>query len=252
MFAFYERLNQMKRKIIILLKAFKNGIRYYKNSKRIKKLRRKGAKIGKNVVIGDNCRIINPRNLYIGDNVYIADNLFANCIGGLRIEDGVIISYNCTVMTFNHDYNDDTLLPYGLDEIKKEVVIKENCWIGINVSICPGVTIGKRSVVGMGSVVPKSLNDNTVFAGGRIIKERPENNTAIHSLLEVRTLYNPFHFLSFNSSFKKAVKNSQGDSVSFDEIMKVYGKDDYISMIYQYSKLKKLEVDYINDVIKLR
>ena len=45
------------------------------------------------------------------------------------------------------------------------VVIEDNVWIGGNVSIFPGVTIGANSVIGAGSVVVKDVPPNTVAAG---------------------------------------------------------------------------------------
>ena len=45
------------------------------------------------------------------------------------------------------------------------VLIKKGCWIGRNVCILPGVTIGKGSVVGSNSVVTKDVGDFMVFAG---------------------------------------------------------------------------------------
>lgn len=68
-----------------------NAIKYCINSMRIKKLRKKGAKIGNNVVICENCIFDNPQKLVIGDNVYIGNNFYSNCIGGLTICSGTII-----------------------------------------------------------------------------------------------------------------------------------------------------------------
>ena len=45
------------------------------------------------------------------------------------------------------------------------VTIDDNCWIGANVTICPGVTIGKNSVIGAGSVVIHDIPENSVAAG---------------------------------------------------------------------------------------
>ena len=50
-------------------------------------------------------------------------------------------------------------------EYAKPVSIGEDCWIGGNVVICPGVTIGDRCVIGAGSVVTKDMPDDTVAAG---------------------------------------------------------------------------------------
>ena len=57
------------------------------------------------------------------------------------------------------------------------VMIGKNCWIGANVTICPGVTIGENSVIGAGSLVLHDVPENSVAAGNpckviRSINER--------------------------------------------------------------------------------
>ena len=146
--------------------------KYYINYMRIKKLKRKGAQIGKNVVICKNCIFDNPQKLVIGDNVYIGNNFYSNCIGGLTISSGTIISYNCTIMTYNHDYKEELFMPYGLSNIYKEVIIKEHVWIGINVNIAGGVVIEENSVIGMGTTVAKTIAAGSIYAGGRILSKR--------------------------------------------------------------------------------
>ncbi|MNP73598.1 Galactoside O-acetyltransferase [compost metagenome] len=43
--------------------------------------------------------------------------------------------------------------------------IENNCWIGANVTICPGVTIGENTVIGAGSVVTKDIPANSIAVG---------------------------------------------------------------------------------------
>lgn len=54
-----------------------------------------------------------------------------------------------------------------------EVTIKDNVWIGSNVVICPGVTIGENSVIGAGSIVLRDVPANCVAAGNpcRVLRE---------------------------------------------------------------------------------
>ena len=53
------------------------------------------------------------------------------------------------------------------------VVIEDNVWIGANVTVMPGVTIGKHSVVAAGSVVTTDIPPDTMAAGvpAKIIKK---------------------------------------------------------------------------------
>ena len=57
------------------------------------------------------------------------------------------------------------------------LLIKKNAWIGMNVTICPGVTIGKYSLVAAGAVVTKDIPDYAVAGGvpAKVIKmQNPE------------------------------------------------------------------------------
>ena len=60
----------------------------------------------------------------------------------------------------NHDMNNrHTIYTYG------KVTVKKNAWLGMNVTICPGVTIGRYAVVGAGAVVTKDVPDYAVVGG---------------------------------------------------------------------------------------
>ncbi|MBP5395319.1 MAG: hypothetical protein J6Y18_05410 [Candidatus Methanomethylophilaceae archaeon] len=45
------------------------------------------------------------------------------------------------------------------------IKIGEDCWIGANVTILPGVTIGDRCIIGAGSVVTKDVPDDSTWVG---------------------------------------------------------------------------------------
>ena len=60
-------------------------------------------------------------------------------------------------------------------DVYKTIHIKEKCWIGGEVLILPGVTIGKGCVVAAGAIVTTDVEENTMVAGvpARIIKRLP-------------------------------------------------------------------------------
>ena len=77
------------------------------------------------------------------------------------------------IATINHDMNErHTIYTYG------KVTVKQNAWIGMNVTICLGVTIGKYAVVGAGAVVTKDVPDYAVVAGvpAKVIKMLDPND----------------------------------------------------------------------------
>lgn len=79
------------------------------------------------------------------------------------------IGPNCGIITANHDLNDLEKHTPG-----KDVVIGNNCWLGMNSVLLPGVKLGDHTIVGAGSVVTKSFEEgNCVIAGNpaKIIKK---------------------------------------------------------------------------------
>lgn len=85
---------------------------------------------------------------------------FQNFNGKIKIGKGTFIAPNVGIITSNHDINDLSKHQNG-----KDVVINEDCWIGMNSVILPGVILGKHTIVGAGSVVTKSFDGNCVIAG---------------------------------------------------------------------------------------
>ena len=104
----------------------------------------------------------------IGNNVFINSNLLAMARGGITIEDDVQIAGNVSLLTNNHDPYDRMILPC------KPILIKKGAWIGANVVVLRGISIGKHAIVGAGSVVTKDVPDYAVVAGNpaKVIKMR--------------------------------------------------------------------------------
>lgn len=227
--------------IITVLKQIKNVWRYIDNGIRINRLKMRGAEIGYNVVISKGAKIDNPKHLKIGDNVYIGTDFYANCLGGLTISNGTIISNHCTIMTWNHNYKDNIIRPYGLEYILKPVIINEQVWIGINVSICPGVSIGKQSIIGMGTTVSKNVDSGKIYAGNKVISDREIISDFPIELLELRTTFNPINYILFTVRIKKVGKKKE---IPISEIKKFYDKPDTLCMMYRYSVEHNYDIDF--------
>jgi acetyltransferase-like isoleucine patch superfamily enzyme len=101
------------------------------------------------------------RFMTIGKNVFINHACSFLDIGGITIEDHVLIGPRVNIVTENHplDPTDRRAL------ITQPVVIKRNAWIGAGATILPGVTIGENAVVAAGAVVSKDVPANTVVGG---------------------------------------------------------------------------------------
>lgn len=95
-----------------------------------------------------------------GKNVFINHSAIFSASGGIEFEDGAMLAPGVRIATINHDMNQrHTIYTYG------KVHIGKNAWIGMNATICPGVTIGKYAVVAAGAVVTKDVPDYAVVGG---------------------------------------------------------------------------------------
>lgn len=124
------------------------------------------------VIVGLNSAITveDGARLAIGDKTYIGAKAHFRVGKNVEIGKNVAIAWNVTIMDSDfHDYfvNDKN------KNIAKDVIIKDNVWIGNNVIILKGVTIGESAIVGAGSVVTRDIKANTAVAGNpaKVIKE---------------------------------------------------------------------------------
>lgn len=117
--------------------------------------------------------------LNIGNNVLIGQNLhltLANCID---IEDDVVCTGRVTITDISHNTDDSTLPVLSQGIITKPVRICKGAFLGVNVVVLPGVTIGKHAIVGSSSVVTKDVPNYATVVGApaRIIKTRAVGNS---------------------------------------------------------------------------
>ena len=108
------------------------------------------------------------RFITLGKNVFINHACSFVDMGGITIEDDVLIGPKVNLITENHPL--DPLDRQAL--LLKPILIKRNAWIGAGATILPGVTIGENAVVAAGAVVSKDVPANTVVGGvpAKIIK----------------------------------------------------------------------------------
>jgi len=108
------------------------------------------------------------RFITIGKNVFINHACSFLDMGGITLEDEVLIGPKVNLITENHplDPADRRAL------VAKPIVVKRKAWIGAGATILPGVTIGENAVVAAGAVVSKDVPANTIVGGvpAKIIK----------------------------------------------------------------------------------
>lgn len=101
------------------------------------------------------------RQLSLGKDFFINRGVMIADLGGVEIEDGVLIGPFAKILAVGHAI--DPKLRHGvqLDPIH----IKKNAWIGAGATILPSVTIGENSVVAADATVTKNVPANAVVAG---------------------------------------------------------------------------------------
>lgn len=143
------------------------------------------ASCGKNVILENPMKVTKPCNIYLGNNVAIRGFFtFISHTGRLYVKDNVDISQHLTVVTGNHTIHPPLDMwqiecnhtAYGDKEL--DIIIEEDVWIGINVTILPGVTIGRGSIIGACSLVNKSIPPYSIAVGNpcKVVKRKFSKN----------------------------------------------------------------------------
>src|SRR6478609_8555517 len=111
------------------------------------------------VSIGNDCRIepdvvfhfdgpwTPGKSIILGDRVFVGRGCEFNISKSIRIGDHSLLASHCKFIDHDHGTQDDSL-PIGLQPGEKcEIVIERNVWLGANVIVLKGVTIGEGAVV---------------------------------------------------------------------------------------------------------
>lgn len=131
---------------------------------------KEGCIFGDNVTIGRGT-MIRPSSYYgkdigcglqIGDNSSIGPHAYIGCSGKIIIGNNVMFGPKCSMFAENHNFNDlnSCIKSQGVNQ--KGIVIEDDCWIGSNVVILDGVTIGSGSVIGAGTLVSKDIPPGSI------------------------------------------------------------------------------------------
>ena len=97
----------------------------------------------------------------IGKNVFINHACSFLDMGGISIEDNVLIGPKVNLITENHPSDPDDRRAL----ITRPIIIKRNAWIGAGATILPGVTIGENAIVAAGAVVSRDVPANVIVGG---------------------------------------------------------------------------------------
>lgn len=163
------------------------------------------AQFGRRTVIMLPVRLSGEKRIALGDNIYIGTNSWLQTLadgdntaaalsigsgtsmsGGcvlsavrqIIIEDNVLFARNVYIADHSHRYDElgVPVVAQGVTQIEP-VVIRSGAWLGQNVVVCPGVTIGRGAVIGANSVVTHDVPDYCIAAGApaRVLKKFGES-----------------------------------------------------------------------------
>mgnify|MGYP004656896207 CR=1 FL=1 len=153
--------------------------------KRVQITHGKHIRCGKNVKFEDFSEIhgLCSGGLNFGDYVTISRGVmirpigpygYIGCSGKVTIGKNVMFGPKCSLFAENHVFSDveSSIKSQGVQQ--KGIVIEDDCWIGSNVTILDGVTIGKGSVIGAGTMVTRDIPAGSVIIDKRekVLKKR--------------------------------------------------------------------------------
>ncbi|UOQ65523.1 acyltransferase [Hymenobacter volaticus] len=100
----------------------------------------------------------------IGDNVFIGSGCEFNISEGITIGNDALIASGCRFIDHNHGTALNELMRTQVGP-KEAIIIEPDVWLGVNVVVLKGVTIGQGAIVAAGAIVTKSVGANEIWAG---------------------------------------------------------------------------------------
>ncbi len=157
------------------LKTIQKQIKIYRkkiNAKKIKKsFESKVGFCGENLEAFGEAEIFSGKNIFIGNNCKINSSVLLNGRSGITIGDNVTISHGAKLISTGYDVEYWMKTGERVHFENKPIEIGNNCWIGADAIILPGVKItGEFVVIGAGAVVTKGITESRVLVAGNPAK----------------------------------------------------------------------------------
>ena len=116
--------------------------------------------------------------LHLGAGTRIGSDAVISVARDVTVGRHVLVAARCYISDHGHRFSDPAVpvMHQGMDA-PRAVTIKDGAWLGINVCILPGVTVGRNAVIGANSVVTQSVPDGAVVAGipARVVRPAPDD-----------------------------------------------------------------------------
>jgi len=137
-----------------------------------------GVSLGEHVIIQRRTTIegagYDVSMIQIGDYTNISKYCYLHGGGGIIIGKDVLIGPHCVINSTQHKFEDVSIIMRKQGTELKRIVIQDNVWLGANVTVTLGVTLGEGSIIGAGAVVTKDIPPYAVAVGvpAKVIKYR--------------------------------------------------------------------------------
>lgn len=138
-------------------------------------------KIGKNVWIEPDFKCEFGKNITIEDNVYINFGCIILDCSEVTIGSNTLIGPNVGMYLANHSTDAEERIHGGC--YGKPVHIGKNVWLGGDVKVLAGVSIGDNTIIGTGSIVTKNIPSNVIAVGNpcKVIREITDQDKTDYS-----------------------------------------------------------------------
>lgn len=139
----------------------------------------------KRFTIGRDVTLLSINRLRIGNDVYIAKGCWINAIGGIEIEDEVMLAPYVVMSSNKHGFKNGSVKRGGAHP--SPIKIGFGSWLAAHSVVAAGVTIGSGNVIAANAVVTKDTENNAVMAGApaKFIKTRIDNPSNLKSKHDV-------------------------------------------------------------------
>lgn len=128
-------------------------------------LKTNASSVGENVYIAKYVVIKNSHNLIIGSNNSLHEFCYIDAAGGIEIGENVSIAHNCSLISFEHTWEDESIpIKYNPTRFSP-IVIGNDVWLGCGVRILAGSIIEDRVIVAAGAVVKGKLESGYIYGG---------------------------------------------------------------------------------------
>ncbi|PHQ39029.1 acetyltransferase [Halorubrum persicum] len=126
------------------------------------KLTEQAKEVGENFIVNGPSRL--SPNSVLGDNVKF-NGMEVRGDGYLEIGNNFRSAPGCVIITRNHNYDNGSAVPYDDTFVRKDVIIRDNVWFGVNVVVVPGIKIGEGAIVQAGSTVVQDVPEGAIVGG---------------------------------------------------------------------------------------